>query len=229
MERYSRINEKFPREIVLLKAHPCKWGKCSFCDYIKDNSRDTNQIIEFNRKILKDVTGQFKRLEVINSASVFDFPKESLEDIKKLAREKEIRELVFESHWIYRDKLGELREYFDDIKLFFKIGVESFDYDFRNKVLNKAMFFKNPSQVAEFFDSPCLLVCIEGQTREMIKKDIQIALDNFKRCTINVYNNNSTPIKRDEKLYKWFLEEFKYLKNENKAEVLLEITDFGVG
>ena len=34
MERYSVITEKNRREIVLLRAFPCAWGKCSFCDYI---------------------------------------------------------------------------------------------------------------------------------------------------------------------------------------------------
>ncbi|MFR0986459.1 MAG: ECF transporter S component [Frisingicoccus sp.] len=40
MERYSRITNKNQREIVLLKAKPCAWGKCRFCDYIDDNSKN---------------------------------------------------------------------------------------------------------------------------------------------------------------------------------------------
>ena len=40
MERYNKITNKNPREIVLLKGRPCAWGKCRFCDYIEDNSRD---------------------------------------------------------------------------------------------------------------------------------------------------------------------------------------------
>ena len=32
MDRYSEVTNKNQREIVLLKAFPCKWGKCSFCD-----------------------------------------------------------------------------------------------------------------------------------------------------------------------------------------------------
>ena len=39
MERYSEITNNIKREIVLLKARPCAWSKCSFCDYIED---DTN-------------------------------------------------------------------------------------------------------------------------------------------------------------------------------------------
>ena len=40
MNRYSVIDDKNPREIVLLRSHPCRWGRCFFCDYIADNSID---------------------------------------------------------------------------------------------------------------------------------------------------------------------------------------------
>ena len=38
MDRYSKITNKNKREIVLLKALPCAWGKCRFCDYIEEFS-----------------------------------------------------------------------------------------------------------------------------------------------------------------------------------------------
>ena len=44
MERYNRITNKNQREIVLLKSRPCAWGKCRFCDYIDDNSRDREEL-----------------------------------------------------------------------------------------------------------------------------------------------------------------------------------------
>ena len=44
MDRYSEVTNKNQREIVLLKAFPCKWGKCSFCDYILDNSKEEEEI-----------------------------------------------------------------------------------------------------------------------------------------------------------------------------------------
>ena len=28
--RYNKITDKHPREIVLIKSYPCKYGKCSF-------------------------------------------------------------------------------------------------------------------------------------------------------------------------------------------------------
>ena len=52
MERYSTIDEKYKREIVLLKARPCKWGKCRFCDYIEDNEIDEEKIDQINKKVI---------------------------------------------------------------------------------------------------------------------------------------------------------------------------------
>ena len=45
MDRYSKIINKNSREIVLLKAFPCVWGKCSFCDYIDDNGKDEEELL----------------------------------------------------------------------------------------------------------------------------------------------------------------------------------------
>ncbi len=43
MNRYSVIEEKNPREIILLRSHKCKWGRCFFCDYIHDNMSDESR------------------------------------------------------------------------------------------------------------------------------------------------------------------------------------------
>ena len=51
-ERYSKITDKNQREICLLKAFPCAWGKCAFCDYIEDNSRDEAGMIALNNQVL---------------------------------------------------------------------------------------------------------------------------------------------------------------------------------
>lgn len=93
MDRYSKITNKNQREIVLLKAYPCVWGKCRFCDYIDDNSRDKEGMLALNREVLSHVTGEFGVLEVINSGSCFELPKETLEDIRNIVREKNIRKL----------------------------------------------------------------------------------------------------------------------------------------
>ena len=121
-----------------------------------------------------------------------------------------------------------MRRFFN-IPIIFKIGIETFDYEFRNNFLNKNAKFKEPKEVAEKFQSVCLMVGIKGQTKEMIKKDIEIVLENFKYATINIFVDNTTSIKRDEELVKWFKNEYSFLDNHPTIEVLYNNTDFGVG
>ena len=227
-ERYSRITNKNQREICLLRGFPCAWGKCSFCDYIDDNGRDEAAMVSLNRQVLKRVTGEFGVLEVINSGSCFELPKETLKDVEQIVREKNIEKLFFEAHWMYRKHLASMRRQMP-VPIVFKIGVETFDNEFRQKVLNKHACFTAPQEVAEYFDSPCLMVGVKGQTREMIARDIDCLKRYFKLGTVNVYNNNTTPIRRDEELVKWFMEEYRWLFDDPDVEVLYEITDFWVG
>lgn len=228
MDRYNKITNKNNREIVLLRSFPCVWGKCSFCDYIDDNGRDEEELNNLNKEVLDNITGEFGVLEVINSGSCFEIPKETMNYIKKIVDEKKIKLLFFESHWCYRNRLDEIKNFFN-VPIIFKIGVETFDYDFRNNFLNKNAKFKDAKEVAEKFQSVCLMVGIKGQTKEMIKKDIEILLENFKYGTINVFVNNTTSIKRDEELVQWFRKEYSYLDDHPTIEVLYHNTDFGVG
>ena len=228
MDRYSKVINKNLREIVLLKALPCIWGKCAFCDYIDDNDDNIAEINKLNKELLNNITGEFGVLEVINSGSCFEIPRESLEYIKKIVVEKKIKKLFLESHWCYKNRLQEMRDFFG-IEIIFKIGVETFDNSFRNLVLNKNANFKTVDEVKESFQSVCLLVGIKGQTKEMIKRDINLVLENFKYATINVFINNTTDVKRDEELVQWFTDNFKYLEDYQYIEVLYNNTDFGVG
>lgn len=228
MDRYSKIINKNLREIVLLKALPCIWGKCAFCDYIDDNDDNIAEINKLNKEVLNNITGEFGVLEVINSGSCFEIPRESLEYIKKIVVEKKIKKLFLESHWCYKNRLQEMRDFFG-IEIIFKIGVETFDNSFRNLILNKNANFKTVDEVKESFQSVCLLVGIKGQTKEMIKRDINLVLENFKYATINVFINNTTDVKRDEELVQWFTDNFKYLEDYQYIEVLYNNTDFGVG
>ena len=226
--RYSKITEKCKREIVLLKAKPCFWGKCTFCDYIEDNSRNEDEINRLNDEVLKNVTGEFGVLEVIDSASVFELTDHTKASIKKVVEEKNIKHLFFEAHYIYKDRLDEIRDYFK-VPITFKIGIETFDNDFRNNVLKKGAYFDDYTEVEKYFDSPCIMVGIKGQTREMIDRDMDIIKNHFKRATVNIFEENNTPVKRDDELVKWFVNKYFYLKEDPRIEVLMEITDFGVG
>lgn len=228
MIRYNKILGKNSREIVLLKSRPCAWGRCFFCDYIHDNSRNENEILEINKQILSNVTGEIGVLEVINSGSAFELPKETLEDIKKVIEQKGIRKLFLESHYIYKERLDELRDFFG-IPIIFKCGIETFDHEFRNSYLKKGIKFDDPSEVASYFRSVCLMVGIKGQTKEMIRRDIEILEKYFDYGCVNVFINNTTPVKRDEDLVQWFYDEFSYLEENRNIEVLWNNTDFGVG
>lgn len=228
MQRYSKVLGKNKREMVMLKGFPCKWGRCTFCDYIEDNSKNEKEIISFNKEVLKNVTGEFKVLDVINSGSIFELPDESLKDIREIIISKGIEKLFVECHWIYKERLDEMRKFFG-IEIIFRCGVETFDNDFRMKFLNKGAGFKEYTEVNKYFDSICLLVGIKGQTKEMIERDIEILENYFKLGCVNVYVENTTSLKRDEELIKWFAEKYAYLKDNERIEVLFHNTDLGVG
>jgi hypothetical protein len=225
MERYSVLEN---REIVLLKGKPCFWGKCSFCDYINDNSKNDEEMDTINRKIIDKITGEKGVLEVINSGSCFELTEKTLDMIKQKIIEKNIKKLYLESHWNYKNYLDDMRLFFG-IPIIFKIGVETFDNVFRNEFLNKNAKFNSAKEVSDYFDSPCLMVGIKGQTKQMIRKDIELLLKYFKYGTINIFTENSTNIKRDDKLVEWFVKEYKFLKDKENIDFLYENTDFGVG
>ena len=229
MDRYSIISGKNEREIVLLKSFPCVWGKCSFCDYISDNSEDKCEIRDVNKPILKRITGELGVLEVINSGSIFEIPMEDLEEIRRIVKEKNIKRLYFEAHWCYRRRLQEIKDFFEGIEVLFKTGIETFDDEFRNDILIKNIHFSSLEEVSSLYDSICLMVGIQGQTKEMVRRDIEIVETKFKKATINIWTENTTKFKRDEQLIKWFEKEYSYLRNDENIEVLFENTDFGVG
>ena len=124
--------------------------------------------------------------------------------------------------------MQEIRDYFDRVEVRFKVGIESFDENFRNNVLNKDLYYKDISELTNYFENVCLMVGIFGQTEDMIREDISIGLKNFKRLTINVFINNGTSIKRDDNLVKWFENEFSYLEKYENIEILNDNKDFGV-
>lgn len=228
MNRYSTVTQKNSREIVLLKSHPCVWGKCSFCDYIADNTKDTQEIIRVNEAVLENVTGNYGVLEVINSGSVFELPIETLQYIKKIVQDKKIGKLFFEAHYSYRNRLDEIRRFFE-VPITFKCGIETFDDMFRNEVLRKGVYFTNVEEVASYFNSICIMVGIQGQTKEMIDRDIELLTRHFSHGCINVFENNTTSIKQDDVLIAWFNQKYAYLQQDDRFELLFQITDFGVG
>ncbi|WP_373079020.1 radical SAM protein [Fusobacterium varium] len=228
--RYNKITDKHQREIVLLKSFPCKYGKCSFCNYIEDNSLDEKEIDAVNMEVLKEITGEYEVLEVINSGSVFELTPRTLEEIKKIVKEKNIKVLYFEIYYGYIKRIEEIKKYFFDVEIRFRMGIETFDNDFRVKVYNKNFILKEKEiiEISKKLFSVCLLICVKGQTKEIIENDIKIALENFQGVTINIFINNGTVIERDNELVKWFIEKYSYLTLNDKVELLIDNKDLGV-
>ena len=199
LNRYSVINNKNKREIVLLIGSGCKWKKCTFCDYHTDFNKDVERCFEINKNELNKVTGIYKKLEVINSGSFVDLDSKSMNMIEEICLEKGIDTLHFECHWAHICEIPGLKKHFEKIgiNVKLKIGVESFDYYFRESYLNKGINTKNPKDIKKYFDEVCLLQGIAGQSIEFMLKDISIGLRYFDRICINIMKENSIFISGD--------------------------------
>ena len=232
MNRYSIIHEKNPREILLLRGTGCRWRRCTFCDYHLDSSLDEEANLAVNREAMSHVTGLYHHLEVINSGSFPELGKQTMQDLLALCREREIHTLHFECHWLYREEIQALREAFAKVgtELKIKIGVESFDYDFRENVLGKGIAEQNPEKIACGFNECCLLFGLHGQTIESMTRDIETGLKYFERVCVNIFVENKTRLKPDKSVISEFVEYIMphYIQND-RVDILLNNTDFGVG
>ena len=230
--RYSVIHDKNPREIVMLVGNGCKWRKCRFCDYHLDSSPDEAANFKINQEALSHVTGVYGELEVINSGSFVDLDKRTIELIKNICCTKEISTIHFVCHYMHKDEVNNFKKSFLDIgiKCLIKLGLETFDYELREKVLIKGIDEKKPKIIAEYFDEINLLQGITGQSAESMLNDIEIGLKYFERVCINIMVENGMPIKPDEKVINEFMDKiYPIYKNNDRLDILLSNTDFGVG
>lgn len=227
--RYARITRKLPREIVLLRGLPCIWSRCTFCDYIDDNTTDEAEIDRVADEALGRVTGEFGRLEVINSGSIQELPLRVRERIREIIKARGIGEFICESYWAYRREFDEARAFFG-VPTRIKVGIETFDHRLRNIVLNKAMPFDSVEDVARLTDTICLLVGFRGQTRDTVRRDIDLLLKHFRYGCVNLFSpNRKSQALIDHELLAWFREEFAALDEHPTIEVLWTNSDFGVG
>ena len=227
MERYALISTKMPREFVLLQGTGCRWKKCTFCDYHDDVSEHPFQV---NAPVLRQVTGQYGVLDVINSGSAMELDSETIAFIKEVVKEKNIHTLWFEAHYMYRKKLADFARQFAPVQVKFRCGVETFDAELRDSWKKGIPSSVTPEDVAKYFQGVCLLCCTQGESKEHIMKDIEIAQTHFEYFSVNVFCNNSTQVKQDKELAQWFAREvYPKIKDEEGIEVLMENTDLGVG
>jgi hypothetical protein len=230
--RYSVITEKNPREIVMLVGNGCKWRKCRFCDYHLDSSKDEEFNFCLNKEVLNRITGIYHQLEVINSGSFVDLNVQTMELIKQICISKNIKKIHFECHWMHRDKVKDFKQMFEDIgvEAIIKLGLETFDYEYRERELVKGIDERNPESIAKYFDEINLLQGLTGQTKDSMINDIETGLKYFERVCVNIMVENRMPIKPDRKVIEVFQKQVypKYADND-RVDILLENTDFGVG
>ncbi len=227
--RYAKYLGKNPREVVLLKGLPCVWSRCTFCDYIDDNTTDQSQIRKVADEELMKVTGEFGRLQVINSGSIQELPRFLQETLRDLMKQRGITEFWTESYWAYRKDYSATRAFFE-VPTHLFLGVETFDDHLRNVVLNKSMKWDSPDDVAACTDSICLMVGIRGQTKDMVRRDVELLLTKFKYGIVNLFTENRLSAGlMDDDIKAWFREEFAGLENEPNVNILWHNTDFGVG
>ena len=227
MDRYALIHTKIPREFVLLQGTGCRWRKCTFCDYHEDVSEHP---FEVNEPVLRQVTGKYGVLDVINSGSAMELDEETIALIKEVVKEKRIHTLWFEAHYMYRKKLASFAKQFAPVQVKFRCGVETFNPTLRDAWKKGIPSSVSVQEIAQYFQGICLLCCTQGETKEHILKDIELAKEHFEYFSVNVFCNNHTPVKQDKELASWFAKEvYPLIKDEPGIEVLMENTDLGVG
>lgn len=230
--RYSVITEKNPREIVMLVGDGCKWRKCRFCNYHLDFSSDKEHNFQVNREVLGQVTGRYHQLEVINSGSFVDLDCKTMNLIQEICVKKNIKSIHFECHWMHRNAVKDFRKMFEyiGVKPILKLGLETFEYEFRENILRKGIDEKSPEKIAEYFDEINLLQGIKGQSAKSMSRDIEIGLTYFERVCVNIMVENGMPVKPDRRVIKEFMREVypRYIEND-RVDILLNNTDFGVG
>lgn len=227
MDRYALIHTKMPREFVLLQGTGCRWKKCTFCDYHEDVSEHP---FEVNEPVLRQVTGQYGVLDVINSGSAMELDADTVELIKEVVKEKKIHTLWFEAHYMYRKKLASFAKQFAPVQVKFRCGVETFDPILRESWHKGIPSSVSVHDISRYFQGICLLCCTQGETKEHILQDIALAKAHFEYFSVNVFCNNHTSVKQDPELVTWFAKEvYPKIKDDSRIEVLMENTDLGVG
>ncbi|MCD8078317.1 MAG: radical SAM protein [Lachnospiraceae bacterium] len=232
MQRYAKITEKNPREIVLLRGQGCRYRRCTFCDYYEDASPDAEENLRINRQALAQVTGEYGVLEAINSGSFTELDPATVDCLEATCRKRGIHTLHLECHWLYRREIPAMRQRFQTVGVTLRIkqGVETFDPVYREQVMKKGIRETDPAKIAEGFDECCLLLGLPGQTTESMRTDIETGLAHFDRVCVNLMTENGAPLQPDAAVRACFLRDVEPFYRDNpRVDILRENTDFGVG
>ena len=224
--RYQLVDENtssMKRENVLLVSLGCSWGKCTFCDYQDDKSSSVLACDTVNKKVLSQVKGTevgSTVLEVTCSASYTELPFTTLNYIRETCREKGIKTVILEGHYIYRESNKLFIDFFGqyDIDVIFRCGVETFDEHIREDILRKGLPGVSPKQIALYFQWINIMFGMKGQTIEQLEKDIEIGLEHFERVNLSIYTTVKNGPERDESaIEKFYKSDFYQKLKQNPA------------
>ncbi len=224
MKRYYRKGNK---EMIILKGYPCIHKMCVFCTLHFDNSRDTGLMLKINKTILDKIKADKGILEIYNSGSIFELPAATLFALRSKIREKSTQKIITEAHWAYREFFEDMKKFLGAKEAVIKIGVETFNNNLREKIMKKGMGCVAPRKIRSFTNGINLLVGFRGQTKEIVRKDIDIACRYFEYADINILDEKYVPRKGivDYKIINWFLKEFGYLGKKPNFRIFRKIDE----
>ena len=222
MTRYESFGN---HELIILLGYPCiNKGRCNFCTYHLCNKTNAEEMIAVNSEALSQIKGS-GILEIYNSGSIFELPPYTLLQIQEMIRLKNTPKIITEAHWQYRHQFENMRKFLDAPEVLIKIGVETFDIEIREKIMKKGMGNALPEEIIKFTSAINLLVGIEGQTQETVKHDMEISQKLFSHIDISIFDNKYAPDPTIENrgLIKWFLRNFRHLKQDKRFRILPNI------
>lgn len=216
---------------VLLYSSPCmNAGKCKFCSYWKDSFEYKNIIDQSaqNHSIIESVDWNNLNgaLAILPSASFCELPSATILELRTKLNQYKLDYFITDFYWEYHKYMTYFWDLFPEEGTIFKVGLETFDNDFR-KYLGKDYDKVTPEQAVKHFNGINLLVGVEGQTKTMVLEDIKKA-EIFELCDINIFDVTQGTLKvdSDKKLIDWFLNEVEIPSNckvwENGNEYLGE-------
>lgn len=190
-----------PMDVLFMKSLRCEWGgKCKFCSYWHDNTKDQEEALHVNAKLLHNIQLKTRVVSVSPSASWFDIPELSRVLLTYELAGK-IDHLITESTWSYREQFPVFEKWWSrkmpGATLWHKMGIETFDNEVRAK-LGKDYIIPDPLDVFKYTNKVILLVGSIYHTRDVIDRDIELGLEHADLLEVNIINDSFSPNKLED-------------------------------
>jgi len=168
-------------------------GSCIMCDYGRGRNISKEEVVRAFNYAINSVDVLPRTLLVNTYGSIldeFEFPTENLETLLKEIRKTDFKTIFFETHYktITKEKIELIKSYLKDRNIYFEIGIETFNENYRkyclNKEINNEELINTIKLIKEnnCFVSANLLIGIPFlNTQEQLKD----AINSIKKCIEN--------------------------------------------